>query len=77
MWQEIGRLFTSNQITPVIFVFVGVALCIVEIFLTKATNIGLIGGAVIIASMLAVMMLDGVISQFLFLTFLILIFIVV
>lgn len=77
MWQEIGRLFTSNQITPVIFVLIGVALCIVEIFLNRATNIGIIGGAVIIASMLAVMMLDGVLSQFLFLTFVVLICIVV
>ena len=77
MWQEIGRLFTSNQITPVIFVLVGVALCIVEIFLTKATNIGLIGGAVIIASMLGIMMLDGTMTQFLFMTFVVLICIVV
>lgn len=77
MWQEIGRLFTTNQITPVIFVLVGVALCIVEIFLTKATNIGLIGGAVIVAAMMAVMMLSGTFTQFLFLTFVVMILIVV
>lgn len=77
MWQQIGNLFTTNQIIPVIFVLVGVALCIVEIFLVKATNIGLIGGVVIIASMMGVMMLDGTFTQFLFLTFVVLILVVV
>lgn len=77
MWQEIGNLFTTNQIIPVIFMIIGLAMCIVEIFMTKASNIGLIGGAVIIASMMAVMMLNGTLSQFLFLAFICMLVIVV
>lgn len=77
MWQEIGKLFTTTQIIPVIFVVLGIAMCVVEIFMLKATNIGLMGGVVIIGSMIVVMMMKGTLAQFLFLTFVVLIAIIV
>ena len=77
MWQQIGNLFTTNQLIPVIFMILGLALCIIEIFMSKASNIGLVGGVVIISSMIAVMMLKGTLSQFIFLSIICMLIIVV
>ena len=67
MWQEIGKLFTTIQIVPVIFILIGLVFCIIEIFKSKFSSFGIFGGIFIIASLIAVMMLKGTSTQFIFL----------
>ncbi len=76
MWQQIGRLFTTTQIIPVLVILLGLGLCVWEICKSQFSSKGIIGGVLIMGSMIAVMMLKGTIAQFLFLLFFILIVIV-
>ena len=76
MWQQIGKLFTTTQIIPVLVIVLGLVLCVWEICKSQFSSKGIIGGVLIMGSMIAVMMLKGTIAQFLFLLFVILIVIV-
>lgn len=76
MWQEIGKLFTTNEIIPVIFIMIGLVFCIVEIFKSKFSSFGIVGGVLIIASLIAVMMLGGNATQFVFLIVLVILIII-
>ena len=77
MWQEIGNLFTTSKIIAVLFILAGLAMCGVEILRVKASNIGLLGGALTIASAMALMMVGGTFTQLIFLAIVSMIIIVV
>ena len=69
MWQQIGKLFTTTQIIPVLVIVLGLVLCVWEICKFQFSSKGIIGGVLIMGSMIAVMMLKGTMAQFLFLLF--------
>ncbi len=77
MWQEIGKLFSTKEIIPVIFIAIGLIFCIIEIFRSKSSAFGIIGGVLIIASLIAVMMLGGSATQFIFLIVLVFLIIII
>lgn len=66
MFTQIAELFTTTKIVPVIFIIVGLVLCVLEIVLNKG-YFGLLGGILVIADIFAVMMLKGSMIQFAFL----------